>query len=251
MGLMKYKLLALDIDGTIVKEHTSIPTKRVIDSIQKANEKINISLLSARAWKDQQLILNLLNLKSFYHVIENGTKVINPLGELEYSKHIPAREVQKIIDITADLFDDIGFCIDSRWMKEYQNPEKEVVATLSLISFSRKKAEEIPKALKRLPKKYSVSVGAHWSNSRWAVTLISHKDASKGKGLGYIQRKVNIKPEETIAVGNGASDVSTMNYAKIKVAMGNAEPEIIRIATYIAPSLSEDGLVEIIDKFIL
>lgn len=39
---MSYKLLAVDIDGTVVKEHTDTPTKRVIDAIRKANEKINI-----------------------------------------------------------------------------------------------------------------------------------------------------------------------------------------------------------------
>jgi len=248
---MSYKLLALDIDGTVVKEHTNTPTKRVIDAISKANEKINITLISARAWKDQELILNLLQLKDFYHVIENGTKVINPLGDLEYSKHIPAREVQQIIDKTADFFDDIGFCIDSRWMKKYDNPEEEIVSTLSLISFSRKKADNIPKILEKLPERYSVTVGAHWTNPKWAVTLVSNKKASKGLGLRYIQEKVKITQEETIVVGDGASDVPTMSYAGVKIAMGNAEPELKRIADYIAPPVSEDGLVEIINKFIL
>lgn len=247
---MNYKLLAVDIDGTVVKEHTNTPTQTVIDAIRKASKKINITLISARAWRDQQIVMDLLNLKDFYHVLENGTKVISPSGELEYSKHITAKEVQQIIDVTDDLFDDIGLCIDSRWMKKYQNPEKEIVSTLSLISFSRKKGEQIPKALEKLPKKYSVSVGAHWSNPKWTVTLISHKEGSKEAGLYYIQQKLKITKEETIAVGDGASDVPTMRYAGVKVAMGNAEPELKRIADYIAPSVSEDGLVEVINKFI-
>jgi len=248
---MTHKLLALDIDGTVVREHTNTPSKRVIDAIRRANKKINITLISARAWKDQEIILNLLNLKDFYHVLENGTKVINPSGDLEYSKHIPAKEVQQIIDVSADFFDDIGFCIDSRWMKEYENPEEEIVSTLSLISFSRGKADKIPKLLKKLPEKYSVTVGVHWTNPKWAVTLISNKKASKGLGLRYIQKKVKITKEETIAVGDGASDVPTMSYAGVKIAMGNAEPELKRIADYIAPPVSEDGLVEIINKFVV
>lgn len=248
---MKYKLLALDIDGTLVKENTNSPTKQVVEAIQKANEKINICLVSARAWKDQEIILNLLNLKKFYHVLENGTKVINPLGELEYNKHIPALEVQQIIEATAHLFDEIGFCIDSRWLKGSQNPEKEIVSTLSLISFSSKKAQRIPKALEKLSKKYSVTVGVHWSNPKWRVTLISHQEASKGAGLHYIQKRLKITKEETIAIGDGASDLSTMRYAGVKVAMGNAESELKRIADFIAPPVSEDGLVAVINKFIL
>lgn len=142
---MNYKLLAVDIDGTVVKEHTNTPTKRVIDAIRKANEKINISLLSARAWKDQQIIMDLLNLKGFYHVLENGTKVINPLGELEYNKHIPAREVQQIIDTTVDLFDDIGFCIDSRWINKYKIQKKKLLQRSLLFLFLAKKQRKYQK----------------------------------------------------------------------------------------------------------
>lgn len=248
---MKYKLLALDIDGTVVKEHTNTPSTSVVKAIQQAKKRIYISLVSARAWREQKIIVDILGLKNSYHVLENGTKVINPEGKLEYNRHLPANQVQQIIDTTNGLFDEIGFCIDNRWLKEYANPEKEIVTTLSLISKSRQKANQIPLILNRLPAKYSVTVGAHWENPEWAVTLISHKKASKGLGLSYIQKKLNVLPSQTIAVGDGASDVPTMKYAKIKVAMGNAEPELKQVANYFAPSVSDDGLVEVINKFIL
>ncbi|MBI4097537.1 MAG: HAD hydrolase family protein, partial [Candidatus Levybacteria bacterium] len=192
----------------------------------------------------------ILGLREFYHVAENGTKVINPQGKLEYNKHIPVREVQQIIDAATELFDSIGFCIDSRWRSEYQNPEKEIVSVLSLSSSSREKAEKIAKALEKLPQKYQVVTGAHWGNSSWAVTYVSHRNTSKGAGLRYIQKKLNISKSQTIAVGDGASDVYMMTYAQEKIAMGNAEPELKKIATYIAPSLSKNGLVEAINKFI-
>jgi len=248
---MKYQLLALDIDGTVVKEHTNIPSPSVVKAIQLAKKKIYISLVSARAWREQKIIVDQLGLEKSYHVLENGTKVINPEGRLEYNKHIPAAEVQQILDTATGLFVEVGFCIDNRWLKEYANPEKEIVTTLSLISQTRKKAGKIPHVLNKLPKKYSVTVGAHWENPSWAVTLISHKNASKGEGLKYIQKKLGILPDETIAVGDGASDVPTMQYAKLKIAMGNAEPELRSIASYIAPPVGKDGLVDVINKFIL
>ncbi len=52
-------------------------------------------------------------------------------------------------------------------------------------------------------------------------------------------------------MGDGASDVPTMKYARLKVAMGNAEPELRSIANYIASPVSKDGLVDVINKFIL
>ena len=80
---MKYKLLALDIDGTVVKEHTNTPSLAVVKAIQQAKKKISISLVSARAWKEHKIIVDLLGLENSYHVLENGTKVINPQGKLE------------------------------------------------------------------------------------------------------------------------------------------------------------------------
>lgn len=248
---MKYKLLALDIDGTVAKEHTNLISPKVIRAIQQAKEKVHVSLVSARARKDQEEIVKILRLEKSYHVLENGTKVINPQGKLEYNKHIPTTEVQQIINLTSDYFDDIGFCIDSRWTKDYQNPQKEIVSVLSLISKSREKAELIPNELKKLNTLYSVTVGNHWKDPSWAVTLISHKDASKGKGLNYIQKKLVISPKETIAIGDGASDIPVMEFAKEKVAMGNAEEKLKIYANYIAPSIKDDGVVEVINKFLL
>ena len=125
------------------------------------------------------------------------------------------------------------------------------VSTISLISSSRNRAQKIPKIIAELPQEYYVSVGAHWTNPAWAVTLISHRDASKGAGLRYVQHALHITPEETIAIGDGASDVSMMQHASVRVAMGNAEPELKRVATHTAPSVTQDGVAEIINRFIL
>jgi HAD superfamily hydrolase (TIGR01484 family) len=250
MDAMRYRLLALDIDGTVVKEHTNMPTHQVTDAIHKVSQKVHVSLVSARAWQDQKIIVDLLGLTSSYHVIENGTKVINASGKLEYSLHISATEVQQILDMTGDWFHEVGFCIEGRWRKAYANPERDTVSTLSLISSSKSRAKEISRLLTQLPQQYSITVGAHWSKPFWAVTLISHKQASKGEGLRYIQDKLHITPDETMAVGDGASDVPMMEYATTKIAMGNAEPELRKVANYHAPPVSENGLVDVINTLI-
>lgn len=248
---MNYKLLSLDIDGTVVKEHTNTPTSEVITALQKAQEKIMIILVSARAWKDQQIIVKMLGLENSYHVIENGTKVINPKGELEYSKLISVHEAKQILGLTSSCFNEVGLCIDGCWVNQYSHLSNELISTLSLICYSSTTAQEIPFILQKLPTNYSITVGSHWSNPQWSVVLISHKNASKGAGLRYVQQKLNILPEETIMVGDGASDISAMQYANVKVAMGNAEAVLKEVANFIAPSVHEDGLVEVINRFVV
>ncbi len=247
---MKYKLLALDIDGTIVKEHTNEISPAVLTAINAAKGKITIALVSARAKKDQEIIVNLLKLNNNYHVIENGTKVTNLKGELEYTKYLPYSEVQQIHDITLNHCESIGFCIDGKWQQKHPEITDDIVTTISLIA-RKEVAESIPNLLNDLPSKYSITVGNHWSDNSLSVVLISHKDASKGGGLCYLQQKLGIFPNETIAVGDGASDVPMMEYAAVKVAMGNAEDKLKKVATHTVSSVSEDGLVEVINQFIL
>lgn len=248
---MNYKLLALDVDGTLVREHTNTPTEPVVRVIKKAKNKIYITLVSARAWEDQKLIVNLLGLTDNYHVIENGTKVISPFKKLEYNKYISLEEAKQVLGKTHGLFTSVGFCVNGQWLSRLPTSHTDTVATISFIASSRKNGDVIQQIIQKLPKKYSITVGAHWSEPKWTVTLVSHKDASKGTGLHYIQKKLGITPKETIAVGDGASDVPMMKYAVERIAMGNAEPELKRIATYIAPPVSEDGLIDIINNFVL
>lgn len=248
MNNMKYKLLALDIDGTVVKEHSNVPTGNVIQALRDINKVVDICFTSARAWKDQKIIIDLIGLKPFYHVAENGSKIINPNFISEYNFSISATEAIHLLQDITPYYVEVGFCIDGIWKKEFT--KQEIISTISIISESKEKALKLLSILQDKKNKFSITEGAHWSNPDWRVILISHKKASKGNGLSIIQKKLNIHQNETIAVGDGVSDISTMQYAGLKIAMGNAEPELKKIVDIVVPSVIEDGLVTVINTYL-
>jgi len=196
------------------------------------------------------IIINALGLDNRYHVIENGTKVLNPQGNIEHTLFLPHQEVIQIQDLAESLCESIGYCIDGKWLQAHPETTEDVVTTLSLIA-EREMAEKIPGLIADKQLDYSITVGNHWSDSKLAVVLVSHKNASKGGGLLYLQKVLGIKPEETIAVGDGASDVPMMDHAELKVAMGNAEDKLKKVATLVVSSVSEDGVAEVINNYIL
>ena len=57
--------------------------------------------------------------------------------------------------------------------------------------------------------------------------------------------------ECAICCGDGYNDISMIEYAGTGVAMGNAQPAVKDAADYITGTNDEDGLVEVIDKFIM
>ncbi|MDG7042371.1 MAG: HAD hydrolase family protein [Nitrososphaerota archaeon] len=66
-----------------------------------------------------------------------------------------------------------------------------------------------------------------------------------------MQEKLGIKKEETIGVGDFPNDLPLFKVSGLKVAMGNAVPDLKAIADYIAPTYEEDGVAEVLRKFIL
>jgi hydroxymethylpyrimidine pyrophosphatase-like HAD family hydrolase len=54
-----------------------------------------------------------------------------------------------------------------------------------------------------------------------------------------------------IGVGDGYNDFPLLEACGLKVAMGNALEDLKGIADYIAPSVDEDGVANVIEKFIL
>ncbi|MDH7485041.1 MAG: Cof-type HAD-IIB family hydrolase [Anaerolineae bacterium] len=74
---------------------------------------------------------------------------------------------------------------------------------------------------------------------------------SKGRGVARLAAHLGIPQAATIAVGDNENDLSMVQWAGLGVAMGNATPEVKAAADWIAPSVAEDGVVAVIERFIL
>ena len=59
------------------------------------------------------------------------------------------------------------------------------------------------------------------------------------------------KKEEIIACGDASNDLAMIEYAGLGVAMENATDDVKEIANYQTKSNNEDGIAEVVNKFIL
>jgi hydroxymethylpyrimidine pyrophosphatase-like HAD family hydrolase len=76
-------------------------------------------------------------------------------------------------------------------------------------------------------------------------------EASKGHGLKFLANYYGIPQIETIAVGDSGNDCSMLEWAGLGVAVANALPETLAAADVIAPAVTEDGLADVIERYIL
>ena len=76
-------------------------------------------------------------------------------------------------------------------------------------------------------------------------------NVSKGHALARWASHLGISLEETIGIGDNDNDLELVKRAGLGVAMGNASPAVKAAADYIAPPVDEEGVVEVIEKFVL
>lgn len=71
---------------------------------------------------------------------------------------------------------------------------------------------------------------------------IVSSEASKGSAVKFYSEKLNIKPEEVIAIGDNENDISMLKFAGCSVAMGNAEENVKEHADFVTETNNNGGV---------
>lgn len=77
------------------------------------------------------------------------------------------------------------------------------------------------------------------------------KEASKGIALKKVVEHLRITREEVMAVGDNLNDLDMLEYAGLGVAMENSPEEVKQVADVVTGSNDDHGLVHAIERFIL
>lgn len=74
---------------------------------------------------------------------------------------------------------------------------------------------------------------------------------SKGRALRWLARRAGIPMAETMAIGDARNDTEMLKAAGHGVAMAGAPDEVLAAARYVAPSIREEGAAIMIERLIL
>ena len=98
---------------------------------------------------------------------------------------------------------------------------------------------------------YIKITGASFGKDRQMSGEMTKMGVNKATGMQRLMDELKIGREDTIAFGDGPNDVEMLQFAGTGVAMGNAQQIVKDHADYITLTNDEDGLVPVIEKFIL
>lgn len=80
---------------------------------------------------------------------------------------------------------------------------------------------------------------------------VMNKEVSKGNAVARLAEMLGVHQSEVITIGDNENDISMIEYAGLGVAMGNAEQCLKDKADYITADYMEDGVGQVVEKFIL
>ncbi|HAB52076.1 hypothetical protein A3B42_04705 [Candidatus Daviesbacteria bacterium RIFCSPLOWO2_01_FULL_38_10] len=244
-----FKLVLIDIDGTLTKDSKTISPK-VEELIKQIKKKIMVSLISSRSRNSAHKFIKQLNLSS-YHILENGAVIINPNFKPIYKICLQKEILKKLYKLIADNNLILNVCINGTTqyfdkVEKFHSLPLYQVTRISIINLKRSQLIQIEKLLKIIHKINYFRVSDKSITSSWNIDITSNL-ASKEIALKFLCKLMNIGKSQIIGIGDGYNDVPFIKNVSLKIAMGNAVKELKTIADIVVPPVNKDGLAHALE----
>lgn len=270
--MANYKLLVVDVDGTIVDGNGAISLEDEKSLYRVMSVGIMVSLSTGRVIKACRKIINSLKLDG-YHIFFDGALVSDPSNNVEiYCQPIDGELVKQAVqfartnDIYLELYTQDQFFAESKnWSDDIHYNFFGVAPTI--INFNeiwRKeriiKAEMVVRDRGEQSKsdlfKTEFYGRLHFSIARSPAfpdidfINIINRGVSKGEALIRLASFLGISMKETIAIGDGYNDIPLLEAAGLSVAMGNAVPQLKQMADHVTVDIEHSGVAAAVRKYL-
>lgn len=247
------RLVALDIDGTLVDEQGQMP-EEVRDAVQKVVAAgVPVVLATGRSWVATKPIGEQLGLPPAWSVCSNGSVVVsNPPFTLEHEVLFDPRDS---IEKVRARIPKARIAVE-RGLKRYASqefPEGELQGDVAIVSFEELAAEPVSRVIIRDPEAdesvfnglvdelglHEVSYFVGWS----AWLDIAPQGVDKAHGLELALEHYHVERADVLAIGDGRNDIEMLEWAGRGVAMGQAADEVKAVAAHVTGAFDEGGTV--------
>lgn len=271
---MKYKLLCIDIDGTLLNDNKQLLPK-VKESVRNVSEKgIQVALVSGRMPAGVEIIEKKLgiecikicnagtyilkgsscisaayvsndDMRSIYHRYAQTRKM--PLWIFE-ERDWYVTDVDKFVRWEMSIVPYKPQVVDleelaEKWEEEGKKPNKLLVAS---------DVKQIQEIHQKMRQDIEDGIFRNIAMARSADTFIEifPGGVNKGSALRSVCRELGIRVEETIAIGDQELDIPMIEAAGVGIAMGNAIPELKAKADFVTKTNNEAGIAYALEQYL-
>jgi hypothetical protein len=265
---MKTKLIAVDLDGTLLKNDETLSLKGIKALQQAAQQGILVVIATGRGLQSVRRYAKKLGIFQPVIVVDGAQIFSAPDGHLWQQYTIPmdvARSIAAFADSNNwELTTLIGSTTYYRQRPDQALGELElgrIICGNNTDGIKQAPHRILTHEPDAIPRLWEFCLKSDFMDIRWQrfynpdgkirSLCISPSHANKGQALKYLCRKLNIDLSQTMAIGDYDNDLSMFEVAGRSVAMGNALEHIKAKADRVAPSNEDDGVAWAIEAFAL
>jgi Cof subfamily protein (haloacid dehalogenase superfamily) len=262
-----FKLIAIDLDGTLLNDNHEISLLNKMAIRKVLNRGIQVTLVTGRVYKSAVYYAEELGLDSFL-VLCNGALIKNREAEVLYASRLDMALTGKLLEFAERnrvyikvYIDDTLFIKEeteeARNFSKVHRIQYKAVGDLSayiekepdLIVF-KGLSENITKLSKELRTEFGENISITQSFPTSLELMARH--VSKREALIRLAEYLGVKREEVLAIGNSLNDLEMLEWAGQGVAMSNSYPLLKnRWHTVSRYDNNHDGVAHILEEYSL
>jgi Cof subfamily protein (haloacid dehalogenase superfamily) len=274
---MPVRLIALDIDGTLLDERSQLPAINRDAVAEAAARGIEIALVTGRRYDFATPIARQFPCP-LTMIVNNGALVKSSAGDTHFVNLLPRGTAERVLDETSAFRDLASVCFNRPRENQviyeridwedplrggYFQRNREYLAEMSplrdcltedpiqvMFTGYAKQVREVESYLSRLPfaSEYSLAMTIYDKRDFGLVDVIA-PGCSKGATLAEWVRRRGWSREDVMAIGDNLNDMEMLQFAGLPVVMGNSVPELKTLGWRETLSNDQGGVAAAIELY--
>ena len=260
---MAYKLIAVDIDDTLLNKQKEITPATKAALIQAQQNGVTVAVASGRLPYGVRPFAEELEVFRYggYYMGFNGGAIMNSRDELIGKCYLDAKYIEPVYEflrptnVTTMVHKGDMIYADSK-VNDYTHIESDVIGLpLNVVddlpSFIDWDIHKFlicgdPDELKALEQQLLTALGDEvdiYLSAPWFLEVMP-KSVNKGEGLRMICEDAGVDMKDAVAFGDSFNDVYMLQAAGTGIAMGNAEEAVKAAADRVTDDCDHDGVAK-------
>ena len=268
--MMEYKLIAMDLDGTLNNDQKVITEKTKAALMAAQKKGIRLALASARPSPGLFKERDILNMRDYNGILMsyNGGRIVDAeTGKVLFETSMDLQETKQVLrkletlPVTPILDDGVQFYVTDKngFKVDYECKNNNMVCSevgnlADFLTFAPIKIlmSVDPAELKAVQQKIAAFLPESLTVVQTAAFYLEviPKVINKGQGIRDICGVLGISPAEVISFGDAENDIPMLQAAGMGVAMGNAGEAVKAAADMVTLTNNEDGIAAALEKLL-
>jgi 5-amino-6-(5-phospho-D-ribitylamino)uracil phosphatase len=248
------RLVALDIDGTVVDHDGRLPAAVVAAVASVWGAGVPVVLATGRSWHGVRPVVDELELPPGWSVASNGAVVVSYPPE-RIAKAVtfdPRRVIERVGELAPGALlavEEIG----RGYRTTGEFPRGDLTGEMIIEDVEQLSSRPVTRIIVRDPQRSDAEflalaeqLGLHGVSYYvgWSAWLdIVPDGVTKASGLSDVAAELGLEAADVLAIGDGRNDVEMLSWAGRGVAMGQAPVEVQAAADAVTDTFDDGGVI--------